>query len=122
MFTCYGGWAGIRTPGAFRHTRFPGVHNRPLCHPSFCRLPLPLNLSLSIKNQNRLRGSGRFLKLQPAEQFVELELQADIKFTEVAIDRAHFVETHLVNDRLDLKSVAREQRHSPFSIIEPART
>ena len=28
------GWAGIRTPGAFRHTRFPGVHNRPLCHPS----------------------------------------------------------------------------------------
>ena len=29
-----GGWGGIRTPGAFRHTRFPGVHNRPLCHPS----------------------------------------------------------------------------------------
>ena len=29
-----GGWAGIRTPGAFQHTRFPGVHNRPLCHPS----------------------------------------------------------------------------------------
>jgi hypothetical protein len=28
------GWGGIRTPGAFRHTRFPGVHNRPLCHPS----------------------------------------------------------------------------------------
>jgi hypothetical protein len=35
-FTSYegSGWAGIRTPGAFRHTRFPGVHNRPLCHPS----------------------------------------------------------------------------------------
>jgi hypothetical protein len=29
-----GGWGGIRTPGAFRHTRFPGVHNQPLCHPS----------------------------------------------------------------------------------------
>src|SRR5437588_12649116 len=29
-----GGWGGIRTLGAFRHTRFPGVHNRPLCHPS----------------------------------------------------------------------------------------
>ena len=28
------GWGGIRTPGAFRHTRFPGVHNQPLCHPS----------------------------------------------------------------------------------------
>ena len=25
---------GIRTPGAFQHTRFPGVHNQPLCHPS----------------------------------------------------------------------------------------
>src|SRR5216117_3131345 len=28
------GWGGIRTPGAFRHTRSPGVHNQPLCHPS----------------------------------------------------------------------------------------
>ena len=28
------GWGGIRTPGALRHTRFPGVHNQPLCHPS----------------------------------------------------------------------------------------
>src|SRR5205814_10509176 len=28
------GWGGIRTLGAFQHTRFPGVHNRPLCHPS----------------------------------------------------------------------------------------
>jgi hypothetical protein len=30
------GWGGIRTPDAFRHTRFPGVHNQPLCHPSKC--------------------------------------------------------------------------------------
>lgn len=29
-----GGWGGIRTPGTLRYTRFPGVHNRPLCHPS----------------------------------------------------------------------------------------
>ena len=29
-----GRMGGIRTPGAFRHTRFPGVHNQPLCHPS----------------------------------------------------------------------------------------
>ena len=28
------GWGGIRTPGAFQHTRSPGVHNQPLCHPS----------------------------------------------------------------------------------------
>src|SRR5262249_55201519 len=31
------GWGGIRTPDAFRHTRFPGVHNQPLCHPSKAR-------------------------------------------------------------------------------------
>ena len=37
------GWEGIRTPGALRHTRFPGVHNRPLCHPS-----IKLFLSLVI--------------------------------------------------------------------------
>gem|GEM_PF-4486487 len=30
------GWAGIRTLGTFRHTRFPGVRIRPLCHPSHC--------------------------------------------------------------------------------------
>ena len=29
-----GGWGGIRTPDTFRYTRFPGVRNRPLCHPS----------------------------------------------------------------------------------------
>jgi hypothetical protein len=33
-FSEVNGWGGIRTPGALRHTRFPGVHNRPLCHPS----------------------------------------------------------------------------------------
>ncbi len=32
----YGGWGGIRTRGTFRYTRFPGVPNRPLWHPS-CR-------------------------------------------------------------------------------------
>jgi hypothetical protein len=29
---CGCGQGGIRTPGTFRYTRFPGVHNRPLCH------------------------------------------------------------------------------------------
>src|SRR6266446_424647 len=43
-----GGWGGIRTPGAFQHTRFPGVHNQPLCHPS--------GLSrASARNRNRAR-------------------------------------------------------------------
>ena len=32
----YTGWGGIRTRGTFRYTRFPGVPNRPLWHPS-CR-------------------------------------------------------------------------------------
>ena len=46
------GWAGIRTPGAFQHTRFPGVHNRPLCHPSFDLLLLLLILLLIEAAQN----------------------------------------------------------------------
>jgi hypothetical protein len=29
-----GGWGGIRTLGTFRYTRFPGVPDRPLWHPS----------------------------------------------------------------------------------------
>ncbi len=28
------GWGGIRTRGTLRYTRFPGVPNRPLWHPS----------------------------------------------------------------------------------------
>ena len=28
----YGGEAGIRTPGSFHYTRFPGEHHRPLGH------------------------------------------------------------------------------------------
>ena len=43
-----GGWEGIRTPGALRHTRFPGVHNRPLCHPSI-NLILILLLVLGVR-------------------------------------------------------------------------
>jgi hypothetical protein len=31
------GWGGIRTLGTFRYTRFPGVPNRPLWHPSRMR-------------------------------------------------------------------------------------
>gem|GEM_PF-5905196 len=44
-----GGWGGIRTPGAFRHTRSPGVHNQPLCHPSTLDLALFTVIALGPK-------------------------------------------------------------------------
>src|SRR3954451_1997773 len=80
------GWEGIRTPGALRHTRFPGVHNRPLCHPSFDR-------------QSWTTATETRLKLQSTEQFVERELQADIEFAEFAVVGADGIEAHIVNDR-----------------------
>src|SRR5438045_3711910 len=46
------GWGGIRTPGAFRHTRFPGVHNRPLCHPSERKLQIP---STKLQRNSKLQ-------------------------------------------------------------------
>jgi hypothetical protein len=46
------GWGGIRTPGAFRHTRFPGVHNRPLCHPSE-QLFLFLRILILVRQSKR---------------------------------------------------------------------
>src|SRR5262245_26456375 len=48
------GWGGIRTPGTFRYTRFPGVHNRPLCHPS----------RLKIDNLSRIFWWGKLLAFQ----------------------------------------------------------
>src|ERR1043166_3614166 len=53
-------------------------------------------------------------QLQAPEQFVERQLNADVKFAEVRILCAHRIEAHLVNDRLDLKCVAREKRHAPL--------
>jgi hypothetical protein len=80
------GWGGIRTPGAFRHTRSPGVHNQPLCHPSIDLMS----------------------KLQSLKQFVERQLDTDIKFTEVGVLGANWIKTHFVNDCFDLKCVARK--------------
>jgi hypothetical protein len=57
-------------------------------------------------------------KLQSAEQFVERQLNADVKFAEVRVLGAHRIETHFVNYRLDLKCVAREQSHTPLRIIQ----
>src|SRR5207237_1160864 len=61
-------------------------------------------------------------KMQAAEQFVEGQLNADVEFTEIGVLSAYRIETHLVNDRLDLKCVARKQSHAPFSIIETGRS
>src|SRR5262249_42960102 len=72
----WSGWGGIRTPGTFRYTRFPGVHNRPLCHPSKRWFLLVLVLVLvnraQIVNSFRLRGrpeneEDHELQLQPPE-------------------------------------------------------
>jgi hypothetical protein len=119
-----GGWGGIRTPGALRHTRFPGVHNRPLCHPSgqifgFVRILILVRLE-TIETKRRLRGRkrGRLLQLQAPEQFVERQLNTDVKFAEIRVLSADRIETHFVNDRLDLKRVTRKQRYAPFRVIE----
>ena len=114
-----GGWGGIRTPGAFRHTRFPGVHNRPLCHPSGQNpLPLHLNLSQARDNRTQPRLRGRLLQLQAPEQFVEWQLNTDVEFAEVGVLGADRIEAHFVNDRLDLERIARKQSHAPFCVIE----
>src|SRR5207249_7311215 len=113
-----GGWGGIRTPGAFRHTRSPGVHNQPLCHPSkrwidnltisilsprmtcrgSCQLLVPARCSrrpagdaLRMPNTSPRRfpqGSGYRLsaaQLQSPEQFVERQLDTDVKLTEIRV-------------------------------------
>src|SRR5439155_27129395 len=60
-------------------------------------------------------------KLQSSEQFVERQLNADVKFAKVCVLRADWIETHLIDDRLDLKCIAREQSHAPFRVIETGR-
>ena len=64
----------------------------------------------------------RTLQLQAAKQFVERELNANVKFAEIGIGRAHFVEAHLVDDGFDLERVVREKSHAPFGIVETGRT
>src|SRR5439155_3761769 len=88
-------------------------------------LPFPLNLTVGWgkRIELRLRGSGRgrLSELQAPEQFVERQLDSDVKFAEVRILGADRIETHLVNDRLDLKCIARKQSHTPFRVIETGR-
>src|SRR5437762_1435813 len=96
-------------------------------------------LSPILLNRNRARAPARArferldydyeheqeheeLKLQPPEQFVERELQADVELAEFAVVGAHGVEAHFVNDRLNLKRVLGEQRDTPLGIVESGRT
>ena len=58
------------------------------------------------------------LQLQPAEQFIERQLNADKKFTKIRVLRAHWIKTHFVNDFLNLESIAREKRYAPFGIVQ----
>ena len=115
--TINGGWGGIRTPGAFRHTRFPGVHNRPLCHPSG-RATLCIVIVRSKIVASVVVITEASLQLQPPEQFVEWQLNTDVEFAEVGVLGADRIETHFVNDRLDLERIARKQSHAPFCVVE----
>ena len=77
---------------------------------------------LSNPARNRIRSIDyeheHELQLQPAEQFIERQLNADKKFTKIRVLRAHWIETHFVNAFLNLKSIAREKRYAPFGIVQ----
>ena len=53
--------------------------------------------SYSYRNRSIMSKSTSY-KLQPAEQFIERQLNADEKFTEIRVLRAHWIKTHFVND------------------------
>jgi hypothetical protein len=79
-------------------------------------------LSNPARNRNRARSmimsASTSSQLQPAEQFIERQLNADKKFTKIRVLRAHSIKTHFVNDFLNLESIAREKRHTPFGIVQ----
>src|SRR5436190_23505904 len=66
-------------------------------------------------------GGEQDLQLQPAEQFIERQLNADKKFTEIRVLRAYRIKTHFVDDFLNLESVARKKRDAPFGVVESSR-
>ena len=74
------------------------------------------------RNRNRIRSIDyeheHELQLQPAEQFIERQLNADKKFTKIRVLRANWIKTHFVNDFLNLESIAREKRYAPFGIVQ----
>ena len=60
-----GGEEGIRTPGTFRHTRFPIVHLRPLGHLSRARGVYPLSGFVRPKHSRPPDGSPAGLCMEP---------------------------------------------------------
>src|SRR5262245_34543541 len=92
--------------------------------PIHSNLPRHRNLSPAGDNRNRGRVGERvrLLKLQPPKQFVEGQLDADVKFAEVRVLGADWIEPHFVNDRFDLECVARKKCHAPFGVIETGGT
>src|SRR3954465_4591836 len=62
------------------------------------------------------------LKLQSSEQFVERELQPDEEFAEFAVIGANRIETHLVDDRLNLESILGEKGNAPLGVVDPGGT
>src|SRR5438093_13737243 len=67
-------------------------------------------------------GGEQDLQLQPAEQFIERQLNADKKFTEIRVLRAYSIKTHFVNDFFNLESIARKKCHAPFGVVESSRS
>src|SRR5437762_13639254 len=61
------------------------------------------------------------LQLQPAEQFIERQLNADEDFSKIRVVGTDFIEAHFVDDLLDVPSVARKKRDAPLGIIESGR-
>src|SRR5207302_10528250 len=82
-------------------------------------------LSNPARNRNLIRSIDyeheHELQLQPAEQFIERQLNADKKFTKIRVLRAHGIKTHFVNDFFDLERVARKKRHAPLGVVESSR-
>src|SRR5437667_1336937 len=74
--------------------------DRSVTHP-FCFAVAAVYGRRTVKSR-----SLKFSKLQSPKQFVEWQLDADVKFAEVRVLGTHRIETHFVNDRFDLKCVA----------------
>src|SRR5947208_11825848 len=78
-------------------------------------------LSNPARNRNRIRSIDyeheHELQLQPAEQLIERQLNADKKFTKIRVLRTHWIKTHFVNVFLNLESIACEKRYAPFGIV-----
>gem|GEM_PF-4590376 len=79
---CDGGWGGIRTLGTLRYTRFPGVPNRPLWHPSENEPTSLVSIDRScnpfittLHHQSLITSHLRSLRRDPLGNRIQLRLQ-----------------------------------------------